>query len=52
MEFQDLINSCPVEVNKSEEARFSFLSGGYVEDFDQQGSYLSHLVWFGLLQWE
>ncbi|XP_034680154.1 2-(3-amino-3-carboxypropyl)histidine synthase subunit 2-like [Vitis riparia] len=35
MEFRDLISSSPVEVrNQSEEARFSFLQGGYVEDFD------------------
>ncbi|XP_062174033.1 uncharacterized protein LOC133879473 [Alnus glutinosa] len=36
MEFRDLITSCPVEVNQPEEARFSFLSGGYVEDVDLQ----------------
>ncbi|XP_008223801.1 PREDICTED: diphthamide biosynthesis protein 2 [Prunus mume] len=39
MEFRDLINSSPVESrNFSEEARFSFLQGGYVEDFDPQGN--------------
>ncbi|KAG6664558.1 2-(3-amino-3-carboxypropyl)histidine synthase subunit 2 isoform X1 [Carya illinoinensis] len=37
MEFQGLINSSLVEVKESEEARFSFLSGGYVEDVDLQG---------------
>ncbi|KAM4105852.1 hypothetical protein ACB094_04G023800 [Castanea mollissima] len=36
MEFQDLINSCPVEVRNGSEARFSFFHGGYVEDFDLQ----------------
>lgn len=51
MEFRDLITSCPVEVNQSEEARFSFFSGGYVEDVDLQGSYPPCLV-FSLLQWE
>lgn len=51
MEFRDLISSCPVEENQSEEARFSFFSGGYVEDVDLQGSNLSCLV-FSLLQWE
>nr|GMC80989.1 diphthamide biosynthesis protein 2 [Ipomoea batatas] len=36
-EFRDLLCSTPVEVNEqSEEARFSFLHGGYVEDFDQK----------------
>lgn len=36
-EFRDLLGSTPVEVNEqSEEARFSFLHGGYVEDFDQK----------------
>ncbi|KAK6261380.1 hypothetical protein QUC31_007196 [Theobroma cacao] len=35
MEFRDLINSSPLEVKKQpEEARFSFLKGGYVEDFE------------------
>ncbi|XWS50764.1 hypothetical protein CRYUN_Cryun12cG0115700 [Craigia yunnanensis] len=38
MEFRDLINSSPFEVRKQpEEARFSFLKGGYVEDFELQG---------------
>lgn len=37
LEFRDLINSCPLKVrNGSEEARFSFFHGGYVEDFDLQ----------------
>ncbi|XP_038712456.1 2-(3-amino-3-carboxypropyl)histidine synthase subunit 2 isoform X2 [Tripterygium wilfordii] len=37
MEFRDLINSSPVEArNESQEARFSFLHGGYMEDFDVQ----------------
>ncbi|XP_039062162.1 2-(3-amino-3-carboxypropyl)histidine synthase subunit 2-like [Hibiscus syriacus] len=37
MEFRDLINSSRLEVSKRpEEARFSFLTGGYVEDFDPQ----------------
>ncbi|KAJ4842495.1 hypothetical protein Tsubulata_027081 [Turnera subulata] len=37
MEFQHLINSSPVEErNHSEEARFSFMQGGYVEDLDSQ----------------
>ncbi|XP_047330742.1 2-(3-amino-3-carboxypropyl)histidine synthase subunit 2 isoform X2 [Impatiens glandulifera] len=38
MEFQNLITSCPVEVQEDqiEEARFSFLQGGYVEDVDLQ----------------
>lgn len=40
-EFRDLLGSTPVEVNEqSEEARFSFLHGGYVEDFDQKGYFL------------
>ncbi|KAL6185506.1 hypothetical protein ACLB2K_041639 [Fragaria x ananassa] len=39
MEFRDLINSSPVESrNKSEEARFSFIQGGYVEEFDREGN--------------
>ncbi|KAF4357360.1 uncharacterized protein LOC115697872 isoform X1 [Cannabis sativa] len=37
MQFQDLINSSHTESqNHSKEARFSFLRGGYVEDFDSQ----------------
>ncbi|KAL3507051.1 hypothetical protein ACH5RR_032433 [Cinchona calisaya] len=36
MEFQDVIASHTVEVKKESEARFSFLQGGYVEDFDLQ----------------
>ncbi|OMO57422.1 Diphthamide synthesis, DPH1/DPH2 [Corchorus capsularis] len=37
MEFRDLISSSPLEVrNEPEEARFSFLKGGYVEDFELQ----------------
>lgn len=40
MEFRDLIASTPsVEKEQSEEARFSFIQGGYVEDLDQQGAY-------------
>ncbi|XAR60132.1 hypothetical protein NMG60_11033384 [Bertholletia excelsa] len=40
MEFQELINSAPVELKNQlqEEARFSFLKGGYVEDFDLEDS--------------
>lgn len=50
MEFRDLISSSPVEVrNQSEEARFSFLQGGYVEDFDLKGSFLSNLL---LSEWD
>jgi hypothetical protein len=51
MEFRDLISSSPGEVTQSEEARFSFFSGGYVEDIDLKGSNLPCLV-FSLLQWE
>ncbi|KAF5767925.1 putative diphthamide synthesis DPH1/DPH2 [Helianthus annuus] len=39
MQFQDLVASTPVGVEKSgeeEEARFSFLQGGYIEDHDLQ----------------
>lgn len=37
MDFRDLINSSPVDSrSQSEEARFSFIQGGYVED-DGQG---------------
>lgn len=37
MEFRDLINSSLAEARShSKEARFSFLQGGYVEDFDTQ----------------
>ncbi|XP_008454038.1 uncharacterized protein LOC103494584 isoform X1 [Cucumis melo] len=37
MEFQDLIDcSTPKEANQSDEARYSFLQGGYVEDWDSQ----------------
>ncbi|XVE64017.1 hypothetical protein DITRI_Ditri07aG0067600 [Diplodiscus trichospermus] len=37
MEFRDLINSSPLEARKQpEEARFSFLKGGYVEDVELQ----------------
>ncbi|KAF3643458.1 glycine-rich family protein [Capsicum annuum] len=35
-EFRDLITSSPMEVKKQSEARFSFIQGGYVEDFEQQ----------------
>lgn len=39
MEFQDLIDfSTPKEGNQSDEARYSFLQGGYVEDWDSQGN--------------
>lgn len=41
MEFQDLISSCPLQVNVQPEARFSFLQGGYVEDSELQGIFLS-----------
>ncbi len=42
MEFRDLINSSPVEAkDTSEEARFSFMQGRYVEDFDLQGRFHS-----------
>ena len=45
MEFRDLINSSPLEVRKQpEEARFSFLKGGYVEDFELQGTCPSFLI--------
>lgn len=38
MEFRDLINSSPVDSrSQSEEARFSFIQGGYIEEFDGQG---------------
>lgn len=44
MAFQDLIAPCPAEVkNPSKEARFSFLHGGYVEDFDVQGKFFNSL---------
>ncbi|KAK3011132.1 hypothetical protein RJ639_012857 [Escallonia herrerae] len=37
MEFRDLIASAAVDTKRqSKEARFSFLQGGYVEDFDSQ----------------
>lgn len=37
IEFRDLISSSPMEASKEvEEARFSFLKGGYVEDYDLQ----------------
>lgn len=39
MEFQDLINfPMPNEGNRSDEARYSFLQGRYVEDYDSQGT--------------
>lgn len=45
MEFQSLTTSSPVEVKGHlEEARFSFLQGGYVEDFDSEGNIIS-LFW-------
>lgn len=37
IEFQDVIASRPVEVEEESEARFSFLQGGYIEDFELQG---------------
>ncbi|XP_019462175.1 PREDICTED: diphthamide biosynthesis protein 2 [Lupinus angustifolius] len=36
MDFGDLINNTPLEVGKQEEARFSFLKGGYMEDLEYQ----------------
>ncbi|XP_038877053.1 2-(3-amino-3-carboxypropyl)histidine synthase subunit 2 isoform X1 [Benincasa hispida] len=37
MEFQDLVDfSTPKEGNQSDEARYSFLQGGYVEDWNSQ----------------
>ncbi|KAL5718444.1 hypothetical protein ACHQM5_011345 [Ranunculus cassubicifolius] len=36
LEFRDLIDKSPIEVNASSEARFSFLKGGYIEDSDLQ----------------
>lgn len=45
MEFRDLINSPPVEEkDQAEEARFSFLKGGYMEDFDHQGMSFSFIL--------
>ncbi|XVF50541.1 hypothetical protein PTKIN_Ptkin04bG0109300 [Pterospermum kingtungense] len=45
MEFQDLFNSFPLELSKQpEEARFSFLKGGYVEDFELQGTCSALLI--------
>ncbi|XP_073140500.1 uncharacterized protein [Henckelia pumila] len=41
MEFQDLIGSTPVKAREQpEEARFSFLEGGYVEDLELQGNWV------------
>lgn len=38
LEFQELMSLPQLEVGgQKEEARFSFLHGGYVEDFDLQG---------------
>lgn len=38
LEFQELMSLPQLEVgDQKEEARFSFLYGGYVEDFDLQG---------------
>ena len=54
MEFRDLISSSSLEVkNQLEEARFSFLQGGYIEDFDLKGSFLSilHLLQGSCLPW-
>lgn len=40
MDFRDLIDSSPIEGRKpSEEARFSFLQGGYVEDHNLLGNF-------------
>ncbi|XP_076951373.1 uncharacterized protein LOC143624692 [Bidens hawaiensis] len=37
MEFQDLVDSTPAGIeNREEEARFSFIQGGYIEDHDLQ----------------
>jgi len=44
MGFGDLINLPQVQVGNQEEARFSFLKGGYVEDFENQGSLYSLLL--------
>lgn len=43
LDFQDLMNSSMTKVVESrEEARFSFIQGGYVEDIDSQGIQLFH----------
>jgi len=44
MGFGDLIKLPQVQVGNQEEARFSFLKGGYVEDFENQGSLYSSLL--------
>lgn len=45
MGFRDLINLPQLKVeNQDEEARFSFLQGRYVEDFENQGSLC--LLWY------
>lgn len=50
MEFRDLIASTPsVAREQSEEARFSFIEGGYVEDLDPQGNSLSGFVVYTLV---
>lgn len=42
MEFRDLINSATTKAaSGTEEARFSFLQGGYMEDFQPQGTHSS-----------
>lgn len=41
MEFQNLIASSPIEVGQEAEARFSFLQGGYVEDYNLRGIFIS-----------
>lgn len=47
MGFRDLINLPQLKVeNQDEEARFSFLQGRYVEDFDNQGSMSFVIHWF------
>lgn len=49
MEFQNLMTSFPVEVrDQLEEARFSFLQGGYVEDYVSEGNFM-HLFWHHFL---
>ena len=39
MEFRDLVDLPQLRAeNQDEEARFSFLQGGYVEEFENQGT--------------
>ncbi|KAK6121539.1 hypothetical protein DH2020_044719 [Rehmannia glutinosa] len=42
MEFRDLIASTPLAREQSDEARFSFIQGGYVEDLDLLGTPTHH----------